>query len=588
MLNSRKIIASAPTGKIPLWSFPPLEKTCDRMLEWAKPLLSDNEYGESLQALQSFLRPGKEGEILRAELDTLYPSDPEVLKWMPYCEKWYLSHRSSLSVLSNPFYLLDPRGEELGIDNAELAARAVQTILKFYKDVQEGAMEPDFWKNQPLSMEQYEDIIGVTRIPEKEFDKNIRTRTDWIAVICNGHIFRQRVLDDNGDLLPGKGLARSFASILRICREPEPFPLAALTCLPRPRWASLRISLMQNFPSVAKAIETAEHSLFVLCLDQPGSMNDEDLCRELLYGNPGSRWFDKSLQLVVFGKGRMGINFEHSRLDGTPMGRFVRYLCNGTRKYSLKPGEAPLAEEVTPLAGEDLQEAVMEAQTCAYSLFSKTNLSLLHFNEFGKDRIKQLGVSPDGFLQTALFLAQHRAWGKVRTVFESVMMRQFRHARTDGMRPFNSGTKQFLDMMDRKNIDRNECAKALRTTTEIHRDRISLCMNGEGIDGILMLLLAIAEGKAGNRPLDPLPDIYQSPAWRVLQDIGITTSTTSGEGIESGGYAPAVDDGLGVRYLQRPDHLILSVTGFSPYEADRTAFIEQLPGALRDMEQVLS
>ena len=588
MSHSGKIVSTASAGEIPLWSFPPLERTCDQMLQWAKPLLSDNEYGESLQAVRSFLRPGKEGYILQAELETLYPSDLEVLKWMPYCEKWYLSHRSSLSVYSNPFYLLDPRGEELGIDNAELAARAVQTILKFYKDVQEGAMEPDFWKSQPLSMEQYEDIIGVTRIPGKDMDKNVRNRTDWIAVICNGHIFRQRVLDDNGNIFPGEGLARSIVSIMDASKVPEPFPLAALTCLPRTRWASLRKSLMQNSPSVAKAIETVEQSLFVLSLDRPVSMNDEDLCRALLFGNPGSRWFDKSLQLVVLGKGRMGINFEHSRLDGTPMGRFVRYVCNGTRKCSLIPGEIPQAEEVTPMTGKDLQEAVMEAESGACDLFSKTNLSLLHFNEFGKDRIKELGVSPDGFLQTALFLAQYRAWGKVRSVFESVMMRQFRQARTDGMRPFNSGTKQFLHIVDSRNTNRSECAKALRTATEIHRDRISLCMKGEGVDGILMLLLAIAEGKAGNRPLDSLPDIYQSPAWRVLQDIGITTSTTSGEGIESGGYAPAVDDGLGVRYLQRPDHLILSVTGFSFFESARKAFIEQLPDALRDMEKVLS
>ena len=113
-------------------------------------------------------------------------------------------------------------------------------------------------------------------------------------------------------------------------------------------------------------------------------------------------------------------------------------------------------------------------------------------------------------------------------------------------------------------------------------------MNGEGIDGILGLLLAIAEGKAGNRPLDNLPSIYRSPAWIVLQDIAISTSTTSGEGIESAGYGPAQEDGLAVRYLQRSDHLILSVTGFSPIEGERNAFIEQLPFALRDMEQLLS
>ena len=448
------------TEKIPLWSFPPLERTCEQLLKWSKPLLSDNEFGESLKAAKSFLKPGREGQILRAELDDLYPSDPEVLKWMPYWEKWYLSHRASLPVQSNPFYLLDPRGEELGIGNTELAARAVQTILKFYKDIQKGEMGPDCWKGLPLSMEQYEDIIGMTRIPGKDIDRNIRNRTDWITVICNGHIFRQRVLDDNGEIFPGEGLERSFASILNISSEPEPFPLAALTCLPRTKWASLRKSLIRNSPSVARAIETVEKSLFVLCLDRCGSMNDEDLSRDILYGDPGNRWFDKSLQLIVPGNGRIGINFEHSRRDGTPMGRFVRHICNGTRQDGLVSGEAPVAEEVTPVAGSELKETVTYAKREASQLFSKTCFSLLRFNDFGKDRIKELGVSPDGFLQTALFLAQKRAWGSVRSAFESVMLRQFQQGRTEGMRPFNEGTKQFLQLIEEQGNSRSECAEA--------------------------------------------------------------------------------------------------------------------------------
>lgn len=584
MFNSGK---AAAKGAIPLLSFPPLEKTCDRLLQWSGPLLSEKEYTESRKAVNSFLETGREGQILRSELDRIYPSDPEVLKWMPYWEKWYLSQRCSLPVYSNPLYLLDPRGEEMGVERAELAARAVQTVLRFYIDVRAGALEQDLWKGQPLSMDQYEDIFGITRIPGQEMDRNIRSLTDWITVICNGHIFRQRVFDDNGDIFPGEGLARSFASIMTAGEEPEPFPLAALTGLPRTEWAWLRKSLMQDY-AVKRAVESVEKSLFVLCLDPSESKSDEALSKDILCGTPGSRWFDKSLQLIVLGNGRVGVNFEHSRRDGTPMGRFVRYICDGTKRNGLVSGEAPPAEEITPEAGSDLQEAVTDAKQKASSLFGKTCFSLIRFGDFGKDRIKGLGVSPDGFLQTSLFLAQKRAWGKVRSAFESVMLRQFRHGRTEGLRPFNDGTQEFLELMAEKNSSRSECAAALRNALNTHKIRISQCMNGEGIDGVLGLLLAIAEGKVGNRPLDRLPSIYKSPAWKALQDIALSTSTTSGEGIESAGYGPAQEDGLAVRYLQRADHLILSVTGFSSMEEERRAFLEQLPDALRDMEQVLS
>lgn len=560
------------------------------MLGWARPLLDQGEYDLSSESVEAFLSPGGRGRELRAELDRLYPSNPEILGWMPYWEKWYLAHRGALPVNSNPFYLLEPGAERLGVETAELAARAVCAILDFYGRIRAETLERDLWREHPLSMSQYGDILGVTRVPGQVQDVNIPSDSDWIAVICRGRLFRQRVLSPDGKILPGEGLARSFSTILEKCLrgEPEKFPLPLLTCLPRTRWAELRKELLHHSPDAARAFEVMEKSLFVLCLDPPETMNDEALSRGLLHGEPGNRWFDKSLQLVMLGEGRMGLNFEHSARDGTPMGRFVRSLCEGTQRGELTTGEAPGAEEVTPVSDPLLREAVEEARIFADRLFQGVHLNLVRFGNFGKDRIKELHVSPDGFLQTALFLAQDRAWGKCRSTFESVMLRTFHRGRTEGMRPFNGWTRKFLESMRTAGEQREEPARLLREALRVHSKRIALCMAGEGIDGQLGLLQAIAEGRIGQAPLESLPDLFKSPAWKVLQDIGISTSTTSGEGIEAAGYGPAVPDGLAVRYLQRSDHLILSVTGLAPGERNRQAFLEQLPGALADMERVLS
>lgn len=578
-----------PDSELPVLAFSELETVCSQLLEWARPLLADVAFDKSRDVVQAFLAPGGAGQVLRAELDRLYPLDQSILEWMPYWEQWYLSHRAALPVNSNPFYLLAPRAENLGIDDSELVARAVVATLDFYRKCEEGILERDAWKGIPLSMSQYRKIVGITRVPGRERDENRRSDADWIAVICRGRLFRQRVLNSEGRPLPGEGLARSFGSILDRCYqgEPAPFPLAALTCIPRTRWAELREELYAGSSQVAWAIDVMERSLFVVCLDPPAAAGDEELSRALLHGVPGNRWFDKSLQLVALGKGRLGINFEHSARDGTPMGRFVRFLCDGIQEGSLASGEVPEAEEVTPSANPSLRIAVEEAREFADRLFSGTHLNLLNFGHFGKERIKQLGVSPDGFLQTALFLAQDRAWGRCRSVFESVMLRPFRGGRTEGMRPFNGWTRKFIDAMTENGVAVGERSGFLRQALQAHGDRISLCMRGDGVDGQLGLLLAIAEGRVGNRLLDSVPALFHCPAWEILQDIGVTTSTTSGEDIEAAGYGPALTDGLAVRYLQRPDHISLSITGLDPGEAGRMAFMDHLPGALSDMEELL-
>lgn len=551
--------------------------------------MGEREFELSREAVESFLVPKGEGAVLGDELARLYPSDPGVLEWMPYWQKWYLSHRAALPVNCNPFYLLSPKAEDLEIDQAGLAARGVSAILAFYREVKESGLPQDLWKGTPLSMSQYRDIVGITRIPGKDMDENVRSDTDWIAVICRGRLFRQKVLDRKGIPFPGEGLAKSFAAILDICRqgEPEPFPLAALTCLPRPRWAQLRKNLCSASCGVTRAVDVMEGSLFVVCLDPPQALDEEGLSQGLLHGVPGNRWFDKSIQLVVLGEGRMGINFEHSARDGTPMGRFVRLLCEKTEQCDLVPGSAPSPEEVTPQPDDALQAAVEEARNSAEKIFSRTHLSLLRFEDFGKGRIKALGVSPDGFLQTALFLAQDRAWGRCRSVFESVMLRTFRAGRTEGMRPFNRETGKFIEAMKDGSVNRKERAGLLRRALEFHGDRIALCMRGHGVEGHLGLLMAISRGQVGDCPLQSIPGLFRCPAWKVLQDIGITTSTTSGEGIEAAGYGPALEDGLAVRYLQRSDHLLLSVTGFDPGEAGRRGFLNHLPDALIDMERLL-
>ena len=586
MVENNTFFEAGKSDILPLLPLPSLETTCSQMLKWAHPLLSEKMYQRSLRTAEKFIQPGGDGERLKEELDRLYPSDPEILKWIPYWESSYLAARQPLPVNSNPFYLFEPDGEKLGMDNAETAAQAVVAALGFYKMVRNGTLEPDSCKGASLSMEQYSDIFGVTRIPGDPTDHNVRNDSNWIAVMCGGRVFRQVVLNSNGDPLPEQGLARSFRTLIDSSgNEEDCIPLASLTSQPRQKWSRIRTKLLAESGDSARTIKMVEASLFVLCLDRPESLAIEQIAKNLLCGDPGNRWFDKSFQIIVLGKGRLGMNFEHSQRDGTVMGRFAKYISDGIMRQNQASGQVPQAEDFTPQGDNSLRKMVEDAKTTASDAFGNVRLDIIRFDEFGKERIKQLGASPDGFLQTALFLAQMRAWGKVRSTFESVMLRQFRRGRTEGTRPFNSGTMDFLRLMKEGH---SAASEALHNAIKIHKARIGSCMAGNGVDGPMGLMKAVADGLIGDRPCKGQPEIFESPAWKALQDIAITTSTTTGKGIAAAGYGPTQDDGLSLRYLQRRDHLVLSVIGLDSFEDNRKSFIEQLPGALTDMESILS
>jgi hypothetical protein len=74
--------------------------------------------------------------------------------------------------------------------------------------------------------------------------------------------------------------------------------------------------LLQTSRSTLDAINKAA---FVVCLDsgkpfEQGGLHD--FSRNLWHGDGRNRWFDKPVQIIVGDDGRLGINGEHSCMDG--------------------------------------------------------------------------------------------------------------------------------------------------------------------------------------------------------------------------------------------------------------------------------
>ncbi len=74
-------------------------------------------------------------------------------------------------------------------------------------------------------------------------------------------------------------------------------------------------------------MQKLESSVLLLCLDDTAPVTREEAGRALWHGDGRNRWFDKSLQLIVFENGKAGFNGEHSMMDATPTFRMCDYIC---------------------------------------------------------------------------------------------------------------------------------------------------------------------------------------------------------------------------------------------------------------------
>ena len=91
-----------------------------------------------------------------------------------------------------------------------------------------------------------------------------------------------------------------------------------------------------------------------------------------------------------------------------------------------------------------IQKCVEIAQRSAEDL----QLNVLVFEDFGKNLIKKINISPDGFIQMAFQLAYFRDQKQFSLTYEASMTRLFREGRTETIRSCTSQSCDWVRSMD--------------------------------------------------------------------------------------------------------------------------------------------
>jgi carnitine O-acetyltransferase len=574
---------------------PTPEESCARFLAWCAPLLSEDELAATEAAVAELLRadgPVREAQAVLERYARVSDS------WIDsFWAQRYLGRRDRIALNANFFLLL--QDSCLGqVDRAaELIAAAVE--YKLLLDAQR--IPPLVRRGQVQSMEQYKFLFSATRIPGRVSDTSRTPYSSWwpgpsqerhIVVFFRRNAFRMNVIGAAGGAHSPAELAAGLRAVMAAGSAPSAAPVGHLTSKARASWAQSRENLLRLDPANAVALDAVETALFAVCLEDFCPADAGVACDQLLHGDSGNRWFDKSFSLIVFADGRAGLNVEHSRLDGVTMVELADVLLSGVAaagdgaERSAGSGAGPVAPEPLEFVLDDgLRADVAAAAESFRDYAAVTATCAMTINDFGADRIKEFGVSPDSFAQLSFQLAHKRARGVTGATYESVATRCYRHGRTEAMRVVTPEVIGFVRAMDDPGTSRTARRRAFALAADAHVERLRECQSGQAPEQHLwelQLLQRRRGAELGALALDSMP------GWVRMREDYLSTSSATSERIQYLGFGATGERCIGVAYMLLADRFSVYLSAGKGMRQTLARFADQLREAVRELEDLLA
>ncbi|KAG8461429.1 hypothetical protein KFE25_010616 [Diacronema lutheri] len=633
-------------AQLPRLPIPEVAETCERYLTAVTPLLSEEDLERTRAAVAQFLARDADG--LQAALREYARDKPSYVEdfWFDA----YLKPDEPVVLNVNPFFVLaDDPMPSAGDAQISRAASLVISSLHFCAKLRRGELLPDAWRGKPLCMAQYGYLFACARVPSSAGDRiESHAGSQHIVVMAHGLLYYFDVLWPACEELciSEAQLAENLRRIRADARDVVGSTASAadalaarvgvLTTDSRAEWAAARHELARAADN-AELLRVVDSALFVLCLDDESPSEPDEIARTMLHGSYrvrdgvqcGSmlnRWCDK-LMVIVCANGAAGVNFEHTRVDGHTVLRYVSDVFADTiMRFAAKisAGIDPAVHSAAPLRlaradserprargriapaaangpdgerepdpwprrlewqaprGSRLRQRVRFAEVRLSDLVWQNETCVLEFEKFGKLAITKLDASPDAFVQLALSAAYFSLYGQLVCVYEPVQTKAFAHGRTEAARTMTPAAARFArTWASDSGDDAKEGAlrAALLSINELHR----LAAAGKGVDRHLFALLKLWEERAPAGA--QLPALFADKAWRALNHTVLSTSNCGNPALRLFGFGPVVADGYGLGYIIKDYRLSFCA---SSKHRQTARLLETLDATLRGMRDVLS
>lgn len=564
---------------------PPLEETIERFLPTALTMAENEEQVKALiQACEKFPQQAAQLQARLLHRRDRYHDSSWLQQW--WNQLGYLQCRDSLFHISYFFRLTDDDSCDNALDRA---ACALQAAAVYAAKVESGRMPQETLGRQqtPLCSSQYKYLFHSCRIPRHGQDSFRIYPADEhphaIAVV-GGQFYALPLRDAKGAIWSRASLRRALENCILhpTLAVPE---LGWLTMLPRDEWAAVSEQLSSD-PAMAEALQVLYSATLLLALD----LDDTSSCpsstaQRLWHGSirhSANRWADKSIQIMVGGRGQLGYVGEHSMADGMPAIGLCNYLVDHGRvdqgddpsasHSSATPVIAPVFanayENMDPWLQQIIMESVEKARDDLTKRIADHELQVLTYKKYGGSAIKKAGYSPDAFVQIAMQLAGYRLFGETVGTYEATQTRRFLHGRTETTRTVSPASHAFVQAMQGSSADMNTKRKLLQEATDSHSSYTRNALAGHGVDrhffGLSMLLEAD----------ENTPDLFKDPLYLKSKRWRMSTSTVPRART---GFSPVEPDGIGIGYDVQNDECTFSISGRTEYN-----FVPRMHDHLRE------
>uniref|UniRef100_A0A7S1KTC4 Choline/carnitine acyltransferase domain-containing protein n=1 Tax=Percolomonas cosmopolitus TaxID=63605 RepID=A0A7S1KTC4_9EUKA len=575
---------------LPKLPIPPLESTLPRYLDTVKNIASRDEYEHTEKLVAKFA--SNEAKILQEELLELDQECPT-----SYLEGFwntmYLTLRAPLMINVSPFgiYMDDNRRKS----QIERAASLLYSTARFAKKLEKGQVDDlvGMIHSTDLCVSQYRTIFS-SRIPNETRDEMILCGDSrYVVICCRGFFYKVGIMDDARKLVPEEQLEVSLRAIVQDAESQgeAKYDVGILTTENRTTWARARAQLIAESPVNKHTIDTIDNALMVYCLDHRSPKNLTQISKLSLHsGNGKNRWFDKSLQCLVFKNGVSSPIIEHSHLDGDTHHAFSNFVVNDAAQrepyYHRDIRYHPKFEKLHWKLSRSSKRTIRQAEVNAAQLISTLDLEAFRFSDFGKLAIKnEMKISPNSVVQMAMQLAFYRQHLKPGSTYEPINMKKYYHGRTEAVRTVTRESVEFTRAFVSPLTSIEEKERRLRAACDRHRQLCTDNANGLGIDRHLYALHRLAEHREQRLPNCHVPEIFLDPLYTRMKTDLMTSSNMSGSNtVILGGFGAVCAEGIAVGYIMDDEGIRFCL---SSYTEKAKLFKQFLETSLRDIRDVL-